>query len=110
MTTYLENVENIVGASLSKLIQDIVSLMSDVMASSQSSSDMHIHLPFTGGFESVFAWWFTNLSRHIAGFVTKLTAKFQNAQVANSSPEIAKYHISGPAEPVRLLRPWPDQF
>ena len=29
---------------------------------------------------------------HIAGYVTKLIAKFQNAQVANSSPEIAKYH------------------
>ena len=42
---------------------------------------------------SVFACWFTNLSWHIAGFVTKLIAKFQNAQVANSSPEISKYHI-----------------
>ena len=26
---------------------------------------------------------------HIAGYVTKLIAKFQNPQVANSSPEIA---------------------
>ena len=55
--------------------------------SSQSSSYMHIYLPFTGGFESVFACWFTNLSWHIAGFVT--IAKFQNTQVAQSSPEIA---------------------
>ena len=31
---------------------------------------------------------------HIAGYVTKLIAKFQNAQVANSSPEIAKYHYA----------------
>ena len=34
-------------------------------------------------------FWFTNLSRHIAGFVTKLIVKFQNAQVAFSSPKIA---------------------
>ena len=47
---------------------------------SQSSSYMHIHLLFTGGFESVFACWFTYLSWHIAGFVT--LAKFQNAQIA----------------------------
>ena len=49
---------------------------------------MHIHSPFTGGFESVFDCWFTNLSWHIGGFVT--LAKFQNAQVADkikSSPE-----------------------
>ena len=38
---------------------------------------------------SGFACWFTNLS----GFVTKLIAKFQNDQVANFSPEVAKYHI-----------------
>ena len=38
--------------------------------------------------------WFTNLSWHIAGFVT--IAKFQKAQVAKSSPEIAKYHIRQP--------------
>ena len=30
---------------------------------------------------------------HIAGYVTMLIAIFQNPQVANSSPEIAKYHI-----------------
>ena len=34
-------------------------------------------------------FWFTNLSWHIAGFVTKLIVKFQNAQVAYSSPKIA---------------------
>ena len=34
---------------------------------SQSSSYMHIHLPFTGGFESIFACWFTNLLWHICG-------------------------------------------
>ena len=34
-------------------------------------SHMHIHLPFTGVFESVFACWFTNLSWYIAGFVFK---------------------------------------
>ena len=34
-------------------------------------------------------FWFTNLSWHIAGLVTKLIVKFQNAQVAYSSPEIA---------------------
>ena len=34
-------------------------------------------------------FWFTNLSWYIAGFVTKLIAKFQNAQVAYSSPKIA---------------------
>ena len=42
---------------------------------------------------SLFACWFTNLSWHIVGFVTKLIAKFQNAQVANSSPEIANYQL-----------------
>ena len=42
---------------------------------------------------SGFAYWFTNLSYYIAGFVTKLIAKFQNAQVANSSLELANYHI-----------------
>ena len=34
-------------------------------------------------------FWFTNLSWHITGFVTKLIVKFRNAQVAYSSPEIA---------------------
>ena len=34
-------------------------------------------------------FWFTYLSWHIAGFVTKLIVKFQNAQVAYSSPDIA---------------------
>jgi len=34
-------------------------------------------------------FWFTNLSWHRAGFVTKLIVKFRNAQVAYSSPEIA---------------------
>ena len=61
-----------------------MSLMGE--ASSQSSSYMHIHLPCTGG-SKVF--WFTNLSWHIAGFVTKLIVKFQNAQVVYSSPKIA---------------------
>ena len=74
------------GVSLGKLIQDIMSLIGDVI---QSSSYMHTHSQEALK-ASVFARWFTNLSWHIAGFVTKLIAKFQNA---NSSPEIAKYHI-----------------
>ena len=46
---------------------NIMSLMSDVIAtSSQPSSYINIHLPFTVG----FACWFTTLSWHIAGFVT----------------------------------------
>ena len=39
--------------------------------------------------ETLKVFWFTNLSWHIAGFVTKLIVKFQNAQVAYSSPKIA---------------------
>ena len=80
------------GASLSKLIQDIMSPMSDVIHQVN-------HPPtctFTGGFESVFDCWFTILSWRIGGFVT--IVKFQNTQVAKikSSPEIAKYHICQP--------------
>ena len=46
-TRLLLEMYNIVGASLSKLIQDIMSLMSDVIAaSSQSFSYIHAH-PFT---------------------------------------------------------------
>ena len=64
---------------MSKLIQDIMSLINDIIStSSRSFSYMHIHLPFTGGFDSVFACWFTTLSWHcIAGFVTH---KFQTAK------------------------------
>ena len=48
--------KNIVGASLSKLIQDIMSLMGDVTHQiNQSPTCTSKHLPFTGGFESVFA-------------------------------------------------------
>ena len=68
-------------ASLSKLVQDIMSLMSDVVHQVNHPGLLHAHhLPFIGGFGSVFACWFTNLSWHIAGFVT--IAKFQKAQVA----------------------------
>ena len=73
-----------------------MSLMSDVIHPFMSSN-MHIHLPSTGGFDSVFACWFTNLSWHIAGFVTKLIAKFQNTQVANSSPKISNQVSHMPA-------------
>ena len=34
-------------------------------------------------------FWFANLSWHVAGFVTQLIVKFQNAQVAYSLPKIA---------------------
>ena len=76
------------GASLSKLIQDIMSLMSDVIL-------LHAH-PFTitqGAFKLFFACWFTNLSWYIAGTI----AKFQNAQVAKSSPEISSQVSHMPA-------------
>ena len=82
------------GASLSKLIQDIMSLIGDVIHQvNHPPTCTSIYHSQEALKASVFACWFTNLSWHIAGFVTKLIAKFQNAQVANSSPEIAKYHI-----------------
>ena len=89
----LENVEHCRGEP--ELIPDNMSLMSDVIHQVNHPGLLHAH-PFTGGFQSAFACWFTNLSWHIAtaGFFT--IAKLQNAQVAKFSPEIAKYHICQP--------------
>ena len=45
---------------------------------------MHIHLPFALGLKVFLLAGLLNCGIwHIAGYVTKLTAKFQNAQVAN---------------------------
>ena len=57
---------------------------------------MHIHLPFTGGFES--ACWFTNLSWHIAGFVTRVNAPYtghlRSRLLANIQFLFEKFHFA----------------
>ena len=74
--------QNIVWASLSKLIQDIMSLMSDVNNFFKSIILLHAYpIYYSQGALKVLL---------VAGLHNCLTiAKFQNAQVAKSSPEIA---------------------
>ena len=85
---------NVVGVSLSKMIQDIMSLMNDVIhqVNHPPTRTSIYHLQgalkvfLLAGLLICGIW-------HIA-YVTKLIAKFQNTQVANFSPEIAKYHYA----------------
>ena len=83
------------GVNLSKLIQDIMSLMGDIThqvnypptCTSIYHSQGALKVFFLAGLLICGIW-------HITGCVTKLIAKFQNAQVANSSPKIDKYHYA----------------
>ena len=95
----LENVE-IVGASLSKLIQE------NYVTDGWSNTIILLHAhPFTIYRGALKVFW---LSWHTAGFVTKFIVKFQNTQVAYSSPEIAMQVSHMPAiSPARAAN---DEF
>ena len=74
------------GVSLSKLIQDTMSLMGEVIHQVNHPPTCTSIYHSLGALKVL---WFTNLSWHTEGLITKLIVKFQNTQVTYSSPEIA---------------------